>query len=140
MKTIKIALMALAMAAVTTQVAVVTAAQQEQQKPPAKAVSIAGKWAMTLDIPNMGSAETALDLKQDGEKITGTYTGRYGTYQLEGALKGRDLEFGFNMNAEGQPVSMQFKGQVAEDAQSMKGTCLLGELGEATWVAKVKKD
>ena len=79
MKTIKIALMALAMAAVTTQVAVVTAAQQEQQKPPAKAVSIAGKWAMTLDIPNMGSAETALDLKQDGEKITGTYTGSYKT-------------------------------------------------------------
>src|SRR6188768_4167844 len=119
MNKIKIAVMALVVAAVTVDVAAV-AAGQEQQKPPAKAVSIAGKWAMTLDIPNMGAAETALELKQDGEKITGTYTGRYGTYQLEGVLKGRDLEFAFNMNAEGQAVAMSFKGQVAEDAQSMK--------------------
>jgi hypothetical protein len=31
---------------------------------------------------------------------------------------------------------MTFAGEVSADAQSMKGTATLGEMGEATWSAK----
>ena len=57
---------------------------------------------MTLEL-SIGTANPTLELKQDGEKITGTYTGRYGTSQLQGTLKGRALEFAFQIDAEGKP-------------------------------------
>lgn len=120
-------------------VAVVTAAtvvgaQEKPQAPP----SIAGKWALTL-VTEAFTANTTLDLKLDGEKVTGTYTGRYGSFPLEGTLKGRALEFTFTMNAEGTPTPMTFTGEVAADGQTMKGKATLGEMGEATWTAERPK-
>jgi hypothetical protein len=110
-----------------------------EQKPDSKAAStVAGKWTMTLDM-SMGTATPSLDLKQDGAKITGTYSGRYGAFPLEGMLKDRAIAFAFVMNAEGQSVTMTFAGEVAEDWQTMKGTAVLGEMGEATWSAKRAK-
>jgi hypothetical protein len=108
----------------------------EQAPPDKKNVpNVAGKWAMTLEM-SMGTATPALDLKQDGAKITGTYTGRYGTFALEGSLKDHVIVFSFTMNAEGQSVTMSFEGEVSSDAQSMKGTASLGDMGDATWSAK----
>jgi hypothetical protein len=98
-------------------------------------VNVAGKWVMTLEM-GMGTATPGLELKQDGAKITGTYSGRYGSFPLEGSLKGRVIAFSFTMSAEGQSVTMSYTGEVAADAQSMKGTASLGEMGEATWSAK----
>ena len=40
------------------------------------------------------------------------------------------------MSAEGQSVTMSYTGEVTADAQSMKGTASLGEMGDATWSAK----
>ena len=99
---------------------------------------MAGKWTVTLDM-SMGTATPALDLKQDGEKIGGTYTGRYGTFDLQGTLKNRAIQFAFNMSAEGETVTMSFTGEVAEDGQSMRGTATLGEMGDASWTAKKDK-
>ena len=99
------------------------------------AVNVAGKWVMTLEM-SMGTATPALDLKQDGAKITGTYTGRYGTFELQGSLKGHVIVFSFTMSAEGQAVTMSFEGEVSSDAQSMKGTASLADMGDATWSAK----
>ncbi len=105
---------------------------------PAKTLNIAGKWLMTLEL-SVGTANPTLDLKQDGEKITGTYTGRYGESQLKGTLKGQALEFGFTMNAEGQDVTLSFTAQVAADGQSMKGAATIEGLGDATWTARRDK-
>ena len=108
----------------------------EQAPPDKKNVpNVAGKWAMTLEM-SMGTATPALDLKQDGAKITGTYTGRYGTFELQGSLKDHVIVFSFTMSAEGQAVTMSFEGEVSSDAQSMKGTASLADMGDATWSAK----
>src|SRR6266704_329420 len=88
------------------------------QSAPTKALNITGKWTMTL-VMEIGTGTPALEFKQDGEKITGTYTGRYGTVALVGTLKGRALAFALTVNAEGQPAEMRFTGEVAADAQSM---------------------
>jgi len=107
-----------------------------QAKPePAQTVNVTGKWSVTLEM-SMGTATPSLELKQDGAKITGTYTGRYGSFPLEGTLKGRTIAFAFTMSAEGQSAAMTYTGEVAADSLSMKGTASLGELGEATWTAK----
>ncbi len=125
--------------ALTAGLAAQTAQQgKPEQKPAAKALNVSGKWTMTLDF-SMGTATPALNLKQDGEKISGTYTGRYGTFDLLGSLKDRKIQFSFAMTAEGETVAMSFAGEVAEDGQSMKGTAVLGELGDATWTAAKNK-
>ena len=51
-------------------------------QPPAEARSardVTGKWTMALEM-SQGTATPTLELKQDGEKLTGTYTGRYGEF------------------------------------------------------------
>jgi hypothetical protein len=105
------------------------------QGPDKGTVNVAGKWVMTLEM-GMGTATPGLELKQDGAKITGTYSGRYGSFPLEGTVKGRAIAFSFAMSAEGQSVTMSFTGEVAADALSMKGTASLGEMGDASWSAK----
>jgi hypothetical protein len=114
------------------------AASVQRQAMAGQAVSVAGKWTMTLET-SMGTGTPALELKQEGEKITGTYTGRYGTFALEGTIKGRAIEFAVTMSAEGQSVTVSFAGEVAEDGKSMKGTAVLDQLGEATWSAVKEK-
>lgn len=117
----------------------VPAQGKPEQKPDSKATqTVAGKWAMTLEM-SMGTGTPTLDLKQDGEKITGTYTGRYGTFDLQGSVKERAIQFSFTMSAEGQSVTMSFTGEIAQDGQTMKGTAVLGEMGDATWTAKREK-
>ena len=109
-------------------------AQGQDQKQKA-AIDVTGKWTMTMEM-SMGTATPALDLKQDGETISGTYTGRYGTYELHGTLKDRAIRFSFVMGSADQSVTMSFAGEVAADGETMKGTADLGEMGEAAWSAK----
>jgi hypothetical protein len=119
-----------------TAVAFASGPVQDKQKPQEKKdLNVTGKWAMSLEM-SMGTATPALELKQDGTKITGSYTGRYGTFPLEGTLKDRAIQFAFQMGAEGQTVTMTFSGEVAADGQSMKGTASLGDMGDASWTAK----
>jgi hypothetical protein len=124
-----------AIAVVMTAIAL--SAQTPSPAPP-KPVSVAGKWNMTLEL-SIGTATPTLDLKQDGEKITGTYTGRYGTSQLQGTLKGRVLEFAFQIDADGQAATMSFRGEVAADAESISGQATIEGLGDATWTARRQK-
>ena len=111
------------------------AQKQDAGAPP----PITGKWTMTLDM-SMGPATPSLEItKQDGEKVVGSYTGRYGIFGFEGKVKNRTIEFSFTMTAEDQSVPMSFSGEIAADGQTMKGTAVLGELGDATWTAKKEK-
>ena len=99
------------------------------------AIDVTGTWTMTLEM-SMGTATPALALKQDGETISGTYTGRYGTYELHGTLKDRAIRFSFVMGSVDQSATMSFTGEVAADAHTMTGSADLGEMGEAAWSAK----
>jgi len=116
------------------------AAQTAPPKPDApKPAGITGKWTMTLEM-SMGTANPALVFKQDGEKLTGTYTGRYGTFEFKGTLKDRHIEFGFKMSTDGGDSELSFSGEVAADGQSMKGTGEIEGLGDVTWTAARDKD
>ena len=106
---------------------------------PAPPPTLTGKWTMTIEMQG-GTASPALELVQDGEKITGSYTsGRYGKFALTGTLKARVLHFTFTMNAEGTDVPMAFKGEVAVDFESIKGDADMGGAGEASWTARRAK-
>jgi hypothetical protein len=103
---------------------------------PSPAPTLAGKWTMSLEIP-MGTATPALEFVLQGEKVTGTYEGRYGKWPLTGVLKNRVLEFSVTMNAEGTETTLSFRGEVAEDFKTiLKGVADLGGMGEGSWTAK----
>ena len=116
-------------------IAFVFALGQQAPAKPTPVPSLTGKWTMSLEVPT-GTATPTLDIVQDGQKISGSYQGRYGKFPISGTLKEKALLFTFTMTAEGQEVVMSFSGEVAADAQSMKGTAEMPGLGEATWSAK----
>jgi hypothetical protein len=54
------------------------------------AADASGNWAVTIDAPQ-GAVEATLTLKQDGDKVTGTFTNARGETPLTGTMKGDDL-------------------------------------------------
>lgn len=115
-----------------------TAAQTPAPTP--KALDVTGKWAVVLEL-SIGTSNPTLALKQDGTKITGTYTGRYGDSKLTGTIDDkRVLTFQVSLSAEGTDVTMFFTGEVSADGQLVpKGVVNIEGLGDGTWAAKKDK-
>ena len=114
----------------------------QAQAKPAAPTNVTGKWTMAIDIQGT-TATPALELVQDGEKLRGTYQGRYGKYDVTGTLKGKAIEFGFTMSAEGMEVKMAFAGEVAADFASMKGSANMAAAGggeDVAWSAARAKN
>jgi hypothetical protein len=101
-------------------------------------INITGKWTVSLQLEQINATPT-VEFKQDGEKLTGTYIGRYGQFPFEGKIKDRALQFVVKMTAEGTDVLMAYSGEVAADSQTMKGTVSLAEVGDGTWSASRAK-
>lgn len=99
---------------------------------PPEPARVAGQWQVFLELGSITGRPT-LDLKQDGEKLTGTYRGRYGVSPLEGAVKEKQIGFTVTMTAEGQQTSGYFAGVV--DGDSMSGTVEFEGAGEGSWSA-----
>ena len=125
------------LAAILFALAVLPAQAATEQAPADKPVDLTGRWPMALNM-SVGPSEPLIELKQDGGKITGTYTGRYGTFPLTGTIKARKLSFTFTMGT-AEPVEMAFTGDVSPDGESIGGTATLGTMGDATWTAKREK-
>jgi hypothetical protein len=99
----------------------------------AQTANVAGNWKLTLETPN-GAASPSLVLKQDGEKLTGTYKGRFGESPLEGSVKGKEIKFTVKVNAQGQEILLEYAGAV--DGDTMKGKVKFGDMGEAEFTGK----
>ena len=99
----------------------------------AQSTNVSGNWKLTFETQN-GAANPSLVLKQEGEKLTGTYKGRFGESPLEGAVKGKEIKFTVKVNAQGQEIKLEYAGTVEGD--TMKGKVKLGEMGEADFTGK----
>jgi hypothetical protein len=98
----------------------------------AEPAKVAGVWNVALELETV-KGRPVLTLKQDGEKITGTYEGRYGPSALEGTVKEKNVEFTVTMVAEGMQTTGTFAGTV--DGDTMSGTVEFEGAGEGTWSA-----
>jgi hypothetical protein len=94
--------------------------------------NIAGPWQFTVHL-DMGTGSPVVTFKQDGDKITGTYEGRYGKSNLEGTVKENEVSFTITVVAEGTTVSGVFTGTF--DADKMKGDVEYEGAGGGTWTA-----
>ena len=94
--------------------------------------NVAGQWQFTVEL-EVGTGRPLVTFKQDGEKITGTYEGRYGKSNLEGTVKENRVEFTVTVVAEGTTVAGAFSGIV--DGDRMSGDVDYEGAGEGTWTA-----
>jgi hypothetical protein len=58
-----------------------------------------------------------------------------GEVDFTGTVKGTAITFSFTADAQGTPIEVAYKGTL-EGANAMKGTVVLGPLGEGTWTGK----
>lgn len=107
----------------------------EQPKADEAKIDVSGTWA--LEVNTMGGTGTpTLVLKQDGEKLSGHYAGRYGEAPIAGTIKGAEFTFSFEMGNEGNTATIVYTGKVEKD--TMKGTVSLADMGDGTFTGKKK--
>jgi hypothetical protein len=99
---------------------------------PLAPANIAGPWQFTVELA-IGTGRPLVTFKQDGEKITGTYEGRYGKSALEGTVKENHIEFTISVVAEGTTARGDFAGDY--EKESMSGTVEYEGAGDGAWSA-----
>jgi hypothetical protein len=95
------------------------------------AADISGKWTFNVET-DAGSGAPTFVFKQAGEKLTGTYTGTFGTAELKGTVKGDVIEFSFEASVGDQKGTIVYTGKI-EAPDKMKGAVELAGLGKGTW-------
>jgi hypothetical protein len=95
----------------------------------------AGIWKWSL---NEQTGETILNLKQDGQKLTGSYTNQFGKAEItDGTLKDGNVSFKVNREFNGQAFVIKYSGKLAGD--KITGKCefdINGETRAMDWNAK----
>ena len=99
------------------------------------AENAAGVWKWSL---SEQSGETILKLKQEGEKLTGSYTNQFGATEIvDGSLKGDVVSFKVKREFNGQGFVIKYSGKLAGDKITGKGEFdINGETRALDWEAK----
>jgi hypothetical protein len=102
---------------------------------PQARVDVTGKWAFNVET-GAGGGQPTVTLKQDGEKLTGHYSSQtLGEADLTGSVKGGDISFSFNADAQGTALKVTYTGTI-ESKDAIKGKVDLGGMAEGTFTAK----
>jgi hypothetical protein len=98
------------------------------------AADVTGKWLFAVETSAGGGMPT-ITLKQDGEKLTGHYSGQLGEADLTGSARSGQITFTFNINVQGMDLTCTYQGTVT-GAESMKGTMDIAGVATGTFTAK----
>ena len=91
---------------------------------------VTGTWTMNVETA-MGSGTPTFTLTQEGQDITGTYEGYFGTAPVTGSLDGDAVTLSIEVSAQGQDMTVDYVGTV--DGDTMTGKVLFGSFGEGTF-------
>ena len=101
---------------------------------PLKGINVSGKWKFQVET-DQGTGTPEFDLKQEGERLTGVYTGLFGTQPITGTVRGDRLSMKIEGDYEGQTIVSAYQGKIT-GFNSMEGIVNFNEQVEATWTAK----
>jgi hypothetical protein len=118
----------------TAIVAVATLMSAPLASAQAAKVNVTGKWLFNVET-GAGSGTPTMTFTQDGEKLTGKYNGQFGNADLTGTVKGQDIAFSFNVDAQGTALTFKYTGTI-ENKDALKGKVEIAGLGEGTFTAK----
>jgi hypothetical protein len=97
-------------------------------------IDVTGAWAFQIETPN-GPGTPTFTFKQEGEKLTGQYKGRFGEAPLTGTVKGNNIDFTLTLQSQGQELTITYTGTVEKDG-TMKGVLKLGDANSGKWTGK----
>lgn len=97
-------------------------------------VDVTGKWVFTVET-SAGPGTPTITLKQDGEKLTGHYSGQLGESDLTGSIKGQEFTFTFVAEVQGTQLNCKYSGTV-ESKDALKGNVSIAPIGDGTFTAK----
>ena len=84
------------------------------------AIDLTGKWAFNVET-SAGAGMPTITFKQEGEKLSGHYSGQLGESDLTGTVKGQNVTFTFGVEVQGMRLTCTYTGR-AESKDAMKGT------------------
>ena len=79
---------------------------------------VSGSWELNINGPQ-GPVNATATLKQEGDKVTGTFSGPQGDVEAAGTMKGNALSLAFSVSTQQGPLSITLNGEVT--GTSMKG-------------------
>jgi len=97
------------------------------------ATDISGTWDATVQT-SAGSGTPTFVLKQDGDKLTGTYSGTFGTAPVTGTVNGSDVTLEFTVSG----TKAKYTGKIDGAGTKMEGTCDYGGQLSGTFTATKK--
>ncbi len=95
------------------------------------AADVSGTWQGKVET-DMGSGAPVFVLKQEGERLTGTYSGTLGEAPLSGTVKGQDV----TLEIEVQGAKIVYTGKLDADGKTMKGKVDLAGMASGTFTAQ----
>jgi hypothetical protein len=105
----------------------------------AAAAPIDGKWKAEMTTPDGQVRTTNFTFKADGDKLTGSVSGRQGDTPItDGKISGDDISFVVVRNFGGEERKMQYKGKLSGD--EIKLTVQFGDMPAREMVAKRVKE
>ena len=100
----------------------------------ALAADVTGRWRFQVQT-DVGSGSPSFVLKQDGEKLSGTYSGQLGEAPVTGTVKGDDIEMSFEASPTGEKMVVTYTGRL-DGSKKMKGSVDIGGLAKGTFTAE----
>jgi hypothetical protein len=98
-------------------------------------IDVSGNWVLEVMTQAGGTTMPTVSIKQDGEKLTGHYSSQsLGEANVTGTIKGRQIEFAFNVEIQGFALHVIYSGTATPN--TMSGKISLGELGDGTFTGK----
>ncbi len=90
------------------------------------AADVNGKWVAQVTGQNGQTRETTFNFKAEGDKLTGTVSGRQGDNPIsDGKISGDEISFTVTFNAGGNERKLHYKGKISGDeikfTRSMEG-------------------
>src|SRR5436190_15587699 len=103
------------------------------------AADISGTWTAAIDT-QVGVQNYTFTFKVEGEKLTGKAKSQFANSETEiteGVIKGDDISFVENLNYEGMPLKIAYKGKISGD--EIKFTRNVADIADEPFVAKRAK-
>lgn len=101
----------------------------------AVAHDVSGRWSLAVVTEN-GTGYPTLVLKQEGEKLTGTYeSNAMGLRTVDGTVKGDSLRFVLSAAAGGESVVLTYMARIVTE-DSLHGLVDFAGMGSATFTGK----
>lgn len=95
-------------------------------------VDMTGTWLLAVKTPD-GSGTPSFTMKQEGDKLTGTYQGQFGTAPATGTVKGNDFQITYTLGG----TTVVYKGKI-EGPNKISGAVDFGGQGSGTFTGEKK--